>query len=632
MDPKYKIFFEYAKYINKIEPIDPDINELIRQIKMSQNKNMKRGPKNFTVVVTYRDPKDLKVCEHVLAKPDDECNKILLDKCFEELRRKRGIDSSVEEMKCKLPNYQKNVNTLSEYGSAVMNLTKEFQIYQLKVSSDIWQDQSHVNVKTPYWFYLTFQDPENNAGCYEKNPTKIIVQVFENKIGIHLELSKKDAEGRGVVYEKAVKNYHEYLNYFDENMNRKDMNGKNITENTTIKDINPRLAFIRNDVYLKNNGIDSGLNTAKEVKQWLEQAITDAEGNPQRVDIGVEINKDDVCDEEIKKAIEILLPYYKFAVGYIPPAEQKVVDAVKIVKEVKSVILYGPPGTGKTRMSKKIAEQIISREEGTPAYVDQVKLIQFHPGYSYNDFIETITVDPKNPYKDKIFKEFSDKARKNPDKNFVLIIDEINRANVSEVLGEQLYTLEYREQTVSLSISGDDFMLPSNCYVIGTMNTADRSLQSLDYAVRRRFSFIEVADEEPVRYDRKVTIGDSESIKYFCKELYETVKEDVENSVARGVVAKDLVPGISYYIIKCKEEKDKVIPDIDHVKYRIRYELIPLLQEYSKNGIFTEKKTLQKKNNKSLKDMLRGTGEEYFNAIWKEESTEAEDFGYFISV
>ena len=191
-------------------------------------------------------------------------------------------------------------------------------------------------------------------------------------------------------------------------------------------------------------------------------------------------------------------------------------------------------------------------------------------------------------YADCIFKEFVKKAQANKDKNYVLIIDEINRANISEVFGELIYGLEYRNKNFTTEISGQSFSIPENLYIRGTMNTADRSLQNLDYAVRRRFSFIPIPAEPP---------KDSEKIngKIFVSKIFNRVKEDIEKSVARGVNASDIMPGISYFLVLADNAEE-------HFQYKIKYEVIPLLKEYAKNGMFTQRVKIE--DNKSLKELL----------------------------
>ncbi|THA77219.1 DUF4357 domain-containing protein [Streptomyces sp. A0642] len=161
----------------------------------------------------------------------------------------------------------------------------------------------------------------------------------------------------------------------------------------------------------------------------------------------------------------------------------------------RQLVLYGPPGTGKTFLALKLAEFL----GGGP---EQVKLVQFHPSYAYEDFIEGIRPkeDPKThevafrltagPLRD-----LADLANKEGNRHIphFLIIDEINRANLAKVFGELYFLLEYRDRGVQLPYSGDDFALPPNLFVIGTMNTADRSIALVDAAMRRRFAFVELS-------------------------------------------------------------------------------------------------------------------------------------------
>ena len=241
----------------------------------------------------------------------------------------------------------------------------------------------------------------------------------------------------------------------------------------------------------------------------------------------------------------------------------------------KCIILYGPPGTGKTRMAKQKAEEITA--DNDPEGGGYIKLVQFHPSYSYSDFIETVDVTGSGGtgYTDRVFKEFAKKAAADGNNKYVLIIDEINRANVSEVLGELLYGLEYRGETLTTGISGNTFSVPDNLYIIGTMNTADKSLQNLDYAVRRRFSFVKVPSLS----------GENTGDKFFLEYVFKQVQEDVTASVARGIDPEDIMPGVSYFLVN-KKGND---PDPEHFQYKLNYELIPLLKEYIKDGMFTKR-------------------------------------------
>ena len=172
-------------------------------------------------------------------------------------------------------------------------------------------------------------------------------------------------------------------------------------------------------------------------------------------------------------------------------------ELVDLLNLRRQVILYGPPGTGKTYLALKTAEAI--------AQPERVRMVQFHPAYSYEDFFEGYR--PRRgeggvvgfELKAGPFRRIVEDAREHPDQPYVLIIDEINRANLAKVFGELYFLLEYRDNAIELLNSEEDskpFSLPKNVYIIGTMNTADRSIALVDAAMRRRFAFLSLHPDD----------------------------------------------------------------------------------------------------------------------------------------
>ena len=360
------------------------------------------------------------------------------------------------------------------------------------------------------------------------------------------------------------------------------------------------------------------------------------------------------------------------------------------------IILQGPPGTGKTREAKRIAKQLLGLNDNDSLEGnEQFKLIQFHPSYSYEDFVRGIVAKPneegngivytaenkvlaefaekalkafQEPIKWENFRDFLEKEKKegrevyfdegkelkynfiqnnelrylsgrnhnlagipieefcqrNLDdkfdsfyknyhkwgwkfitdyfikwannfkrkKSYFLVIDEINRANLSTVLGELIYALEYRGESVESMYALDDtkesrkIILPPNLYIIGTMNTADRSVGHIDYAIRRRFAFVSVLPKELERnFDKNL-------FKAVSKLFIENYDEYINNTDTELKRAKTLSPefkpedvwlGQSYFIQK-KYSDGKDVP----MSIRWEYEIKPILLEYIKDGILID--------------------------------------------
>jgi len=399
---------------------------------------------------------------------------------------------------------------------------------------------------------------------------------------------------------------------------------------------------------------------------------------------------------------------------------EKMKPIIDLLKYKKQIILQGPPGTGKTREAKLIAKIILDVSD--LKNLEQFKLIQFHPSYSYEDFVRGISSKPndkgngieysaenrilgdfakialenfidsrkdseelskdlllkqyfndfvdsiqdninskgsveltdsykiidteeaafrylskrnekKSPGNRMLFKDilnaFSDGNKERQDlkhndnlsglakhhasyyvrvlnmfqsyleenklnfdktitekvslKNYVLIIDEINRANLSSVLGELIYALEYRGESVEsmYEVDGENkIILPPNLYIIGTMNTADRSVGHIDYAIRRRFAFVDILPKD---------LSEEEGIN-FDKQLFEKVTQLFDNNLSQEFKKKDVQLGHSYFINKIDQEDG--IP----MYMRLEYEIKPILLEYVKDGVLIGEKIEDKIN------------------------------------
>lgn len=256
-------------------------------------------------------------------------------------------------------------------------------------------------------------------------------------------------------------------------------------------------------------------------------------------------------------------------------------DITALLEFKKQIILQGAPGTGKTYTAKKIAEAMGCGYE----------VIQFHPSYTYEDFVRGIVSKTdengniRYEVEDKILMNAIKKAEENKNKNkpYILIIDEINRANLPSVLGELLYALEYRDEAVICPYKKDKedegkIIIPKNLYIIGTMNTADRSIGSIDYAVRRRFAFYTViADEKFIKDD-------------YSKKAFNYVKNEIiEKHLSEEYQLDDIMIGHSYFIFNDEEAYSDTDLARKYMNLSLQYNIIPLLEEYYKDGILIDK-------------------------------------------
>ena len=246
---------------------------------------------------------------------------------------------------------------------------------------------------------------------------------------------------------------------------------------------------------------------------------------------------------------------------------------VNLLKTKKNIILQGAPGTGKTFAAKRLAYSIIGSKDD-----ERVKLIQFHQSYSYEDFIMGYR-PTENGFKLEtgVFYDFCNKAKDDPNNDYFFIIDEINRGNLSRIFGELFMLIESdkRGQEYKVNLLYDknkEFYVPNNLYIIGLMNTADRSLAFLDYALRRRFAFFDMMpgfDNENFKKDLEKLKNDKFKNLIDCiKNLNEEIKNDESLGVGFQI-------GHSFF---CNLKNDDKLDE--SLKRIVMYEILPLLREY----------------------------------------------------
>jgi 5-methylcytosine-specific restriction protein B len=248
--------------------------------------------------------------------------------------------------------------------------------------------------------------------------------------------------------------------------------------------------------------------------------------------------------------------------------ESKYDRLVAVLQKKKNIILQGAPGVGKTFAAKRLAYSIMGEEDD-----DRVEFVQFHQNYSYEDFVMGYKpVENGFQLKYGIFYRFCKKAQAHPDKDYFFIIDEINRGNMSKIFGELLMLIEadYRDKEVTLAYTGRGFSVPKRLHIIGMMNTADRSLAMIDYALRRRFSFFDMEpgfDSEGFKKYQEGLANDTfNTLIDKIQELNREIKQD--KSLGKGFCI-----GHSYFcnVEECTEEWMKDVVDFD---------ILPMLNEY----------------------------------------------------
>ena len=263
---------------------------------------------------------------------------------------------------------------------------------------------------------------------------------------------------------------------------------------------------------------------------------------------------------------------------FIPDAEFG--EMIARLRRKKALVLQGPPGVGKTFVAKRVAYALMASK--APA---RVGMVQFHQAYSYEDFIQGYRPSGTGFYlKNGVFYEFCKRAESDPDRDYVFIIDEINRANLSKVLGEVMMLIEADKRGPEWAIpltyaqSQDDrFHVPANVYLIGLMNTADRSLAMVDYALRRRFAFMDIQPGfEPAKFSdflkgRGVEAGTIARVVQDICTLNHDIRRDKTN------LGEGFCIGHSFF---CPDSTQAGPLTVEWYREVIRSEILPLLREY----------------------------------------------------
>ena len=320
----------------------------------------------------------------------------------------------------------------------------------------------------------------------------------------------------------------------------------------------------------------------KNLVQWTVQDITNKDNGKYIRELA------DVIGFDIDKCLRGFVPKTSYTkedfLEEVLFLEDEYDELFELLKRKKNLILQGAPGVGKTFISKRLAYSIIGYKAE-----DQIEFVQFHQNYSYEDFIQGFRPDENGFHLENgIFYDFCKKAIINPEKNYFFIIDEINRGNISKIFGELLMLIEKDKRGEEFSIyltydKNDKFYIPENLYIIGMMNTADKSLAIIDYALRRRFVFYTVHTLFDEKYNdllkEKLDFTDEtkENILNRFKKLNSTISDD-------GNLGDGFKIGHAYFLDANKDNYNSII----------KYEIAPLLKEYWFDDLENAKDEIEK--------------------------------------
>ena len=431
-------------------------------------------------------------------------------------------------------------------------------------------DKKH---KLHYWMYTVFDDT-SWMECQQKE----IMVLGMDDIGDYSQYDSKESIRQ------------ELISTYDNSTSRKNqaLMAWNFANKLAINDV----IFAKRSNTLVGKGIVTGdyifddsrqeyknIRTVKwlQIGEWehpgksVAKRLTDITPYTDYIEKLITIFTPDELDD-VDTQPEVDYPEYSSAdfLSDVYMSEQDYETLVNVLKMKKNIILQGAPGVGKTFTAKRLAYSIIGAKNP-----DRVQMIQFHQSYSYEDFIEGYRPTENGfTIKKGSFYKFCKLAEDDDENDYFFIIDEINRGNLSKIFGELFMLIEKDKRGIELQLlySDENFSVPPNVYIIGMMNTADRSLAMLDYALRRRFSFFTMKPGfNTIGFQ---TYQDSLKSDAF-KKLISCIKQLNSKIAADISLGEGFCIGHSYFCgLTAKTATVRTLTSI------IEYELIPLLKEY----------------------------------------------------
>ena len=431
-------------------------------------------------------------------------------------------------------------------------------------------DKKH---KLHYWMYTVFDDT-SWMECQQKE----IMVLGMDDIGDYSQYDSKESLRQ------------ELISTYDNSTSRKNqaLMAWNFANKLAINDV----IFAKRSNTLVGKGIVTGdyifddsrqeyknIRTVKwlQIGEWehpgksVAKRLTDITPYTDYIEKLITIFTPDELDD-VDTQPEVDYPEYSSAdfLSDVYMSEQDYETLVNVLKMKKNIILQGAPGVGKTFTAKRLAYSIIGAKNP-----DRVQMIQFHQSYSYEDFIEGYRPTENGfTIKKGSFYKFCKLAEDDDENDYFFIIDEINRGNLSKIFGELFMLIEKDKRGIELQLlySDENFSVPANVYIIGMMNTADRSLAMLDYALRRRFSFFTM--KPGFNTSGFQTYQDSLKSDAFNK-LIACVKQ-LNSKIAEDIsLGEGFCIGHSYFCGLTPEAANtQTLSSI------VEYELIPLLKEY----------------------------------------------------